>query len=59
MADIYDFVLDRLRKDDRSNAQLEQACGVPGTTIRDIKAKRVFPRIDTLRKIAKLYRNGG
>lgn len=55
MADIYDFVIEKLRDDDRSLVELEKACGVPSTTIRDIKSGKVSPRIDTLRKIASLY----
>ena len=55
MADIYDFVIKKLRDDERSLVELEKACGVPSTTIRDIKSGKVSPRIDTLRKIAGLY----
>jgi len=55
MADIYDFVIARLRDDERSLVELGKACGVPSTTIRDIKSGSVSPRIDTLRKIASLY----
>lgn len=55
MADIYDFVIEKLRADERSLMELQEACGVPSTTIRDIKSGSVSPRIDTLRKIARLY----
>lgn len=57
MVDIFDSVLKSLDGDQRSLAELERLSGVPSETIRDIKARKVSPRIDTIRKIAALYRS--
>lgn len=56
MNDPYDLVIRRLKADDRSNNELQKACGVPAETLRDIRSGHIkSPRLDTLRKIAALY----
>lgn len=56
MRDPYDRVIERLKQDHRSLNELEQECGVPAETLRDIKSGHIkSPRLDTLRKIAALY----
>jgi transcriptional regulator with XRE-family HTH domain len=56
MADIYDFVIARLKKEKRGFNELERECGVPAETIRNITRGRVkSPQIRTLRQLANLY----
>lgn len=56
MVDIYEDGLKKLRSDKRSCNELERLIGLPAETIRDIKRRIVrFPRLDTLKAIAKFY----
>ena len=55
--DEFDIALNRLRADERSLDALSRESGIPKETLRDIKSGHVtFPRINTMRKLATLYR---
>lgn len=56
MFDIYESALKKLRSDQRTLNELEEAIGIPAETIRDIKNRRCKnPRYGTLKKLAKHY----
>lgn len=54
--DIYEEALKKLRADKRTPKELGRVIGLPATTIADVKRRVTkFPRIDTMKKIARHY----